>query len=60
MSRRSGIRFADKDMRQHENLRRFGGNASAASPLVGARFRAAPIRTELQRPPYLLNEPGNW
>jgi hypothetical protein len=23
MSRRSGIRFADKDMRQHENLRRF-------------------------------------
>jgi hypothetical protein len=22
MSRRSGIRFADKDMRQHENLRR--------------------------------------
>jgi hypothetical protein len=23
MSGRSGIRFADKDMRQHENLRRF-------------------------------------
>jgi hypothetical protein len=23
VSRRSGIRFADKDMRQHENLRRF-------------------------------------
>jgi hypothetical protein len=23
MSRRSGIRFADKDMRQYENLRRF-------------------------------------
>jgi hypothetical protein len=23
MSRRSGIRFADKDMRQHKNLRRF-------------------------------------
>jgi hypothetical protein len=23
MSRRSGNRFADKDMRQHENLRRF-------------------------------------
>jgi hypothetical protein len=23
MSRRSGIRFADKDMRQHKNLQRF-------------------------------------
>jgi hypothetical protein len=23
MSRRSGIRFADKDMRQHRNLRRY-------------------------------------
>jgi hypothetical protein len=25
LSRRSGIRFADKDMRQHENRRRFPG-----------------------------------
>jgi hypothetical protein len=39
MSRRSGIRFADKDMRQHENLQRFPVT-SAVVAVIGSLDQA--------------------
>jgi hypothetical protein len=38
MSRRSAIRFADKDMRQHKNLRRLRGNCRESASDGGASF----------------------
>src|SRR6266852_1847904 len=37
MSRRSGIRFADKDMRQQENLRLIPHMGSLSDPMCGMR-----------------------
>jgi len=45
MSRRSGIRFAGKDMRQHENLRRFPDRPVEQEAWQSTRADAAYLRS---------------